>query len=70
MVSVLPNSSAQLLDMYLRHAALLNGPAVTCTWERCVLQRQHADRLAGLDTTATLQMQKADLRVRQGSARS
>lgn len=35
-VSVLPNSSAQLLGMYLRHAALLNGPAVTCTWERFV----------------------------------
>lgn len=33
---MLPNSSTQLLDMYLRHAAMFNAPAVTCAWDRCV----------------------------------
>lgn len=46
MVSVLPNSSATLLDMYLRHAALLSGPAVTCTWERCACTDDSAYRVA------------------------
>jgi hypothetical protein len=33
-VSMLPNSSSQLLEMYLQHAAVFNAPAVTCPWER------------------------------------
>jgi hypothetical protein len=35
-VSMLPNSSSQLLEMYLQDSAVFNAPAITCVWERCV----------------------------------